>query len=149
MSQLKASTSQTYLSNSLIETQQIGERFTADIVMPACVYLLGDLGAGKTTLCKTIIQSLGYTDIVTSPTYNLIQEYPITTGVIYHMDCYRLDSPEELAFLAVPDLWSKESLFLVEWPSKGGQFLPDPTHTIEIKNNELLDNSREIRINKY
>ena len=149
MANTNLSKSQSYLSNSLIETQQIGELIAANLAMPACVHLLGDLGAGKTTLCKSIIHSLGYYDVVTSPTYNLIQEYPTASGVIYHMDCYRLDSPEELAFLAISDLWSKDSLFLIEWPSKGGKLLPEPTHSIEIKNSEVLDNNREIIINTY
>ncbi|MCL4128770.1 UNVERIFIED_CONTAM: hypothetical protein GTU68_060198 [Idotea baltica] len=117
--------------------------------MPACIYFEGDLGAGKTTICKAIIKSLGYEGVVTSPTYNLIQEYPINDGVIYHMDLYRLQAPEELEFLAINDLWSKKSIFLIEWPEKGQCFLPDPTQRITI--NSILTSSfgRKITEIKY
>ena len=100
---------------------------------PACVFLHGELGAGKTTLCQFIIRSFGYRGSVTSPTYNLIQEYPVAEGVIYHMDLYRLQDPEELEFLAIGDLWSERSLFLVEWPEKGTVYLPKATHTMSLE----------------
>jgi len=61
------------------------------------------MGAGKTTLTKSIINTLGYQGEVTSPTYNLIQEYPVNNGMVYHMDLYRLQDPEELSFLALED----------------------------------------------
>ena len=91
------------------------------------------MGLGKTTLCKSIIESFGYQGVVTSPTYNLIQEYAVDGGIIYHMDLYRLQDPEELAYLGVADLWSSRSLFLVEWPERGDGFLPTATARITIE----------------
>lgn len=93
------------------------------------------MGAGKTTLCKSIIQAFGYQGAVTSPTYNLIQEYPVDAGIIYHMDLYRLEDPAELEFLAVQDLWCERSLFLVEWPERGAGYLLPANWAIGIRKN--------------
>lgn len=119
-----------YDSYSLEQTQQIAQQIYAQLTFPACVYLRGDLGAGKTTLCQSIIHAAGYQGAVTSPTYNLIQEYPVEQGIIYHMDFYRLESPEEAELLALDDLWSQNSLFLVEWPDKAIDWIRKPDHEI-------------------
>jgi len=126
----------TLASASLEDTDRIGRQIAQTIDFPSCIYLHADMGQGKTTLCKSIIAELGSTQTVTSPTYNLIQEYPVSNGIAYHMDLYRLDDPSELEFLALPDLWSKHSVFLIEWPQKGSGFLPPATHEISIKTNK-------------
>jgi len=119
-------------SRSHIDTEDIGKKIAELITFPSCIYLNADMGMGKTTLCKSIIAGLGSTQTVTSPTYNLIQEYEVSQGVVYHMDLYRLNDPEELEFLALPDLWASQSVFLIEWPQKGLGFLQKPTHQITI-----------------
>lgn len=113
-----------YSSRSLQETQIAGEDIAMQLVFPSCVYLVGDMGVGKTTLTKSIIQSFGYTGEVTSPTYNLVQEYKVEKGIVYHMDLYRIEDPSEIEFLALDDLWSAQSLFLIEWPERGLGYLP-------------------------
>ncbi len=124
-------------SQSLADTEYVGEQIAEIISFPSCVYLNADMGAGKTTLTKSIIAGLGYSGPVTSPTYNLIQEYPVANGIVYHMDLYRLQDPEELEFLALEDLWSEQSIFLVEWPQNGIGFLAPASHIISIdKGNE-------------
>ena len=148
MTQVIESNSHTFHSQSLADTDRIGKRIAQDLIMPACVYLEGELGAGKTTLCKSIIQSLGYQGEVTSPTYNLIQEYVVDNGVVYHMDLYRLNSPEELEFLAVEDLWCDKSIFLIEWPSKGGSLLHEATHQVAIVNELMTQSNKHITLTK-
>ena len=91
------------------------------------------MGAGKTTLTKSIIQAFGYIGEVTSPTYNLVQEYPVEQGVIYHMDLYRLEDPSEFEFLAIDDLWSERSLFLIEWPERADGYLQPANAVITIQ----------------
>ncbi len=126
-------------TDSLEQTFEVGSEIASMLSFPKCVYLVGDLGAGKTSLVKSIINSLGYVGDVTSPTYNLIQEYQVERGTIYHMDLYRLEDPSELEFLGLEDLWSNRSVFLIEWPEKGEGFLQ--TANIQITLNKLFDSS--------
>lgn len=123
---------QRYSSSSLQQSDEVARSIANAIAFPMAVYFKGELGAGKTTLIKSIIHSFGYKGAVTSPTYNLIQEYPCDKGVVYHMDLYRVNDPFELEFLALGDLWTDKALFLIEWPEKGQGFLPDANLQIEI-----------------
>jgi len=120
-------------SKSLNDTEDIGHQIANHLSFPSCVYLEAGMGAGKTTLTKSIINALGYVGPVTSPTYNLIQEYPVKDGMVYHMDLYRLQDPEELSFLALEDLWSEKSIFLIEWPQNGSGYLLPASHIISIE----------------
>jgi tRNA threonylcarbamoyladenosine biosynthesis protein TsaE len=137
--------SQSFISKSLEQSDEIAKQIAAQVSFPMCVYFEGELGSGKTTLIKSIIRSFGYQGAVTSPTYNLIQEYPCDFGTIYHMDLYRLNDPFELEFLALNDLWGEQSLFLVEWPDKGFGFLPEASLSVSISKN---DHAREIRLTR-
>jgi len=78
-------------STSLDDTQEAGQKIAANIALPSCIYMHADMGQGKTTLTKSIIAAMGAKQTVTSPTYNLIQEYDVDGGTVYHMDLYRLD----------------------------------------------------------
>lgn len=134
-----------YLCYNLDDTHNAAKDIVASLEFPACVYLEAEMGAGKTTLCKSIISSYGYIGEVTSPTYNLIQEYPVSNGVIFHMDLYRLNDPQELEFLAIDDLWSEQSLFLIEWPQRGGQRLISADYKIRIVNKYELDQDQMLK----
>lgn len=96
------------------------------------IYLEGDLGAGKTTLARGLLRSLGYTGHVKSPTYTLIEPYELAQATIYHLDLYRLASPEELEWLGFRDLISAEVLLLVEWPERAVGELPVPDLTVSL-----------------
>jgi len=136
------------IADQLEDMQVVGQKIAAQLTFPSCVYLHGNMGAGKTTLCKSIIKAFGYQNEVTSPTYNLIQEYQVEQGVIYHMDLYRLEDPSELEYLAVEDLWSSTSLFLIEWPEKGGRYLRKQDADISIKViSGVTDGARNISLN--
>jgi len=88
------------------------------------IAFVGDLGAGKTTFVKTIVDHLGSTDAVTSPTFSLVQEYDTPNGIIYHFDLYRMESIEEVLSLDFEAYLDTARLTLVEWPEIAAPVLP-------------------------
>ena len=95
-----------------------------------CVYLNGDMGAGKTTLSRGIIRGYGYEGAVKSPTYTIVEPYELNyrgkTRAVYHFDFYRLSQPAEVEFLGLENYFSESSLCLIEWPERGKDYIPKP-----------------------
>jgi tRNA threonylcarbamoyladenosine biosynthesis protein TsaE len=87
----------------------------------------GDLGAGKTTFIKAVARGLGVTTPATSPTYALVHRYQGTRGPVFHLDCFRLRSPDEAADLDWEGLVSEGDAILIEWPERAGSWLPSPS----------------------
>jgi tRNA threonylcarbamoyladenosine biosynthesis protein TsaE len=100
----------------------------------AVVYLHGDLGAGKSTLARAWLRALGVTGAIRSPTYTLVEHYPLSQGLpgakALHLDLYRIGDAGELEFLALDD--ATASLWLVEWPERGARALPPADLTVEL-----------------
>jgi tRNA threonylcarbamoyladenosine biosynthesis protein TsaE len=88
----------------------------------AVVHLQGDLGAGKSTLARALLRSLGVQGAIRSPTYTLIERYPLSDGEAWHLDLYRIGDSGELDFLGLDE--DTATLWLVEWPERGGAHLP-------------------------
>ncbi len=92
----------------------------------------GALGAGKTELCRAIIHGLGESGDVPSPTFNLVQIYDRITPVVWHMDLYRLDQPEEAFELGMEEAF-RTAVSLIEWPAKLGPYLPPGFLTLRLE----------------
>ena len=111
------------LADALFEVGTMG-----CLVCPAgcVVYLSGELGSGKTTFARGLLAALGHAGRVKSPTYTLIESYPLGVGTVHHLDLYRLARPGEAAGLGVRDLGGPQDILLVEWPEKALGELPAP-----------------------
>jgi tRNA threonylcarbamoyladenosine biosynthesis protein TsaE len=107
-------------------TTQVGLRLAAVLPSDATVYLQGDLGAGKTSLVRAILRALGETGPVPSPTYTLVEIYPLADRKVQHFDLYRLADPEEFEYIGGHDLTREEALRFIEWPERGVGEVPAP-----------------------
>jgi len=96
------------------------------------IYLVGDLGAGKTTFARGFLRGLGHTGRVPSPTYTLIEPYDIAGYAVSHIDLYRLRSPDEVDALALAELSGDATIMLIEWPENGGAGVPPADLRIEL-----------------
>ena len=100
---------------------------------PLTIHLVGNLGAGKTTLTRGFLRGCGYGGAVKSPTYTLIEPYAISPLPVYHLDLYRVADPGELEYLGLRDILEEPAILLIEWPERGAGWLPDADLTLTLE----------------
>lgn len=121
-----------YLAENENEMLALGKSLFQVMQSEGVIFLHGDLGMGKTTLCRGVVLAAGHVGAVKSPTYTLVEPYSFGQLAIHHFDLYRLSDPEELEYLGIRDYFSAGMLSLIEWPEKGKGFLPEADIEITI-----------------
>src|SRR5437867_5930584 len=106
------------------DLNRFGEALGRDLTPPAVIGLSGELGTGKTTLVQAICRGLGARALATSPTYALVHHYETADWPVYHVDCYRLQSPDEARDLGFDDMVREHAIVLIEWPERAGAWAP-------------------------
>lgn len=126
------------LSESTLETlfSHIAHQFLAHAGCRALIYLMGPLGAGKSTAARALIRAMGVTGPIKSPTYALLEPYRISaaadTFMVGHWDLYRLADPDDIEQLGFRDYLAQPGLQLIEWPERGVGYLPWPDLACQI-----------------
>ena len=130
--------------SNLDNIQEAASAFIQQIGDHKVFAFYGSMGAGKTTFVKAICESLGVDDVITSPTFAIINEYHADDRVIYHFDCYRIKKLEEVYDMGYEDYFYSGSLCFIEWPELIEELLPEDAVKVSIKENP--DGSRTVTL---
>lgn len=125
-------------------TDRLGQALAQTRPRPAVVHLLGDLGAGKSTLARALLRALGVQGTIRSPTYTLVERYPLPQGEAWHLDLYRIGDAGELDFLGLDE--GSAELWLVEWPERGAGGLPPLDLQVAL---EMHGQGRKVRLQAH
>ena len=124
-------------------TERAGRAFARALRGGMVVTLSGDLGAGKTTFARGVLRGLGWTGAVKSPTYTLLEHYPLSNIYLYHFDFYRFADPDEWETAGLAECFRSDSACLVEWPELAAGVVPAADIKITLK---LAGVGRELEI---
>ena len=113
-------------------TLALGGAMAACLVPGISLHLIGDLGAGKTTLARGILRGLGHEGPVKSPTYTLVEVYDVSRLHLHHFDFYRFHDPREWIDAGFRETFNGRNVTLVEWPERAGSLLPSPDVEIRL-----------------
>lgn len=133
----------TYSIKSEGNIDAFANQLIKDLTHPVVLFI-GDLGAGKTTIIKAILKSLGSGDLGSSPSYAIINEYKSQKGPVFHIDLYRLNSAEEVFQLGFEDIIYGGNRCFIEWPQIVLDYIEMPYHILTIE--VLEDKSRKISL---
>ena len=134
-----------YQSDSPAQTQAFAEKIGRSLTRGTCIAFFGGLGAGKTTFTHGLARGLGLPDIVSSPTFALVNEYHANGCIsIYHFDMYRVTSPDALETTGFWDYPLEDAVFVIEWAENIAECLPEKR--IEIRMEGMGDAPRQITV---
>ena len=125
--------------------ERLGAELAQKLVPPATIHLVGNLGAGKTTLTRGFLRGLGHAGAVKSPTYTIVEPYSFAACDCYHFDLYRLSDPEELEAMGIRDYLHDRAICMIEWPDMGEGVLPEPDWRVNI---DILQQGRTVTIQR-
>ena len=123
----------------LEDTERFGEALAAELEAGDVVALTGDLGAGKTTLTKSIAKGLGVTENVTSPTFTIVCEYMSGRLPLFHFDLYRIGSEEEAFEAGLEEYFHRGGVTVIEWADLVPELIPEDARVIDIEYGEEED----------
>ncbi len=118
------------------ETKKFGEKLCEKLTAGSIVALTGDLGTGKTTLTKAIAAGLGVTDVITSPTFNIVKQYDSGRLPLYHFDVYRIGDVDEMYEIGYEEYFFGDGVCVIEWANLIEEIIPDDAVRIEIEYGE-------------
>lgn len=133
---------QEFQVGSLAELAPVAEAMIALSEDFPVILLIGEMGTGKTTLCKEVMRQLGV-DETSSPTFSLVNQYDTARGIWYHFDLYRITQEEELLDFGFEEYLASGRPCLIEWPQIGSRYIDAPYLKVEIA---LLDRTRKIAL---
>ena len=129
--------SNTFYANNLQELDEIGNQLLENFGNQKKIVFFGEMGVGKTTLIKSICKALNVQDIVTSPTFSVVNEYQTDIGnAIFHFDFFRIKNKEELLDLGLEEYIYSDNYCLIEWPEKAEGLLDNNFAEIRMTKNE-------------
>lgn len=114
-------------------TLELGGALASGTAPGRVIHLRGDLGAGKTTVARGLLRALGYAGRVKSPTYTLVELYPLSSLNLYHFDFYRFKDQEEWLSSGFRDYFNPHSVCVVEWPERAGALLAPPDLEVRLE----------------
>lgn len=127
------------------ETRDFGLSLGRKLQAGDIVAIIGDLGAGKTTLTKSIAEGLGVREMITSPTFTIVQEYHSGRAPLYHFDVYRIEDLEEMYELGYEEYFFGKGISVIEWADKIIELIPEKSVIIEIAYGSDINNPDERR----
>jgi tRNA threonylcarbamoyladenosine biosynthesis protein TsaE len=137
-----------FISHSPAQTERIGQRIGALLQPGDLLLLVGTFGVGKTHLARGITRGLGSADLVTSPSFVLVNEYCAGPEhgkmPIYHVDLYRLADGDDLNTIGLEELWESNGVCLVEWPERAADIVP--ADHIAMHMSHLSETKRRLRL---
>lgn len=123
------------LTYKIAEIDQVAEELLKHLSSKIIVFK-ADMGVGKTTLIKALVKAIGSDDVVTSPTFSIVNEYKIYDESIYHFDFYRIENEEEALNFGIDDYLASGSWIFMEWFEKISNLLPTNINAVTIKENK-------------
>ncbi len=130
------------------ETEAFAAKLAASLPFGSVLALYGNLGAGKTVFARGFARGLGITEPISSPTFTIVQEYPVNGKYFFHLDLYRIDNSDAAYAFGIDEfLYDQNAMTLLEWPERIEDILPEKTIKLTVEHApEITDESRKITI---